>query len=121
MKPQTLIGALFTIIVTSCTAQAQTTQPVDSWTGRDKGLHLVAGAAVAGLALSQGATRAQATALGTVVGVLKEAHDSGGRGQVSAKDAVVTALGAAALAYSPVPLTVWREQRRTYLGVSFTF
>ena len=118
MKPQTLIGALFALIVTSCTAQAQTT---DSWTGRDKGLHLVAGTAVAGLALSQGATRAQATALGTVVGVLKEAHDSGGRGQVSARDAVVTALGAAALAYSPVPLTVWREQRRTYLGVSFTF
>lgn len=118
MKPQTLIGALFSLLATACTAQAQT---VDSWTGRDKALHLVAGAAVAGLALSQGATRAQATAAGTVVGILKEAHDAGGRGQVSARDAVVTALGAAALAYAPVPLTVWREQRRTYLGVSITF
>lgn len=121
MKPHTIIGALFALIVTSCTAQAQTAQPVDSWTGKDKALHLVAGAAVAGLALSQGATRAQATALGTVVGVLKEAHDTGGRGHVSAKDAVVTALGAAALAYAPVPLSVWREQRRTFVGVSFTF
>ena len=121
MKPQTIIGALFALIVTSCTAQAQTAQPVDSWTGKDKGMHLVAGAAVAGRALSQGATRAQATALGTVAGVLKEVRDSGGRGHVSARDAVVTALGAAALAYAPVPLTVWREQRRTFVGVSFTF
>jgi putative lipoprotein len=118
MKPQTIIGALVSILIASCSAKAQT---VDSWVGRDKGLHLAAGAAVAGFALSQGATRAEATALGTVAGVLKEAHDAGGHGQVSARDALVTALGAAALAYAPVPLTVWREQRRTYLGVSFTF
>ena len=80
---------------------------------------MAAGMAVSALAMESGATRAQAAMLGAAVGLAKEARDATGKGQVSAKDAIVTALAGAAAAY--IPVRVFPIGKTMMFGVSFSF
>ena len=68
----------------------------DSWTGRDKQMHLAAGAAIAmPVTLATGST-GYGLAAGCGVGVLKEVADTQRAGPTpSVKDAIVTCAGAA--------------------------
>ena len=75
-------------IVTAASAQA------DEWTGKDKQLHLIGGAAIAAAVTAGTGNELHGFLAGTASGLLKEVYDSTGRGQVSGKDFAVTALGA---------------------------
>lgn len=76
----------------SCPCQSA---PRDSWTGQDKALHFGLGAAIAaGVGVHTGDPWKGFYA-GAAAGVLKEALDATGTGQVSGRDLVVTVLGAA--------------------------
>lgn len=66
----------------------------DEWTGRDKEIHFVGGAAVAAAVTAATGNEWHGFLAGTGAGLAKEVYDSTGRGQVSGKDFVVTALGA---------------------------
>jgi uncharacterized protein YfiM (DUF2279 family) len=66
----------------------------DEWTGKDKQLHFVGGAAIAAAVTAATRDEWAGFAAGTASGLLKEVYDSTGRGQVSGKDFAVTALGA---------------------------
>ena len=85
---------LFKNIIAITLVSAALTANADEWTGRDKELHFLGGAAVAAVVTT--ATRNEWTgfAAGTAVGLAKEIYDSTGRGEVSGKDFVVNALGA---------------------------
>jgi uncharacterized protein YfiM (DUF2279 family) len=72
----------------------------DSWTGKDKAMHLAAGVAVgsAGTLIFKDADRAFAQ--GVTVAIAKELADTQRHGHTcSAQDAIVTIAGAAAGAY----------------------
>lgn len=76
----------------SCPCQGA---PRDSWTGYDKKLHFLGGAAIAaGVAVHTGDPWKGFYA-GAAAGVLKEALDATGTGNVSGRDLVVTVIGAA--------------------------
>ena len=66
----------------------------DEWTGRDKSLHFAGGAAVAAAVTLATRDRDAGFWAGAASGLLKEVYDSTGRGHVSGKDFIVTALGA---------------------------
>jgi uncharacterized protein YfiM (DUF2279 family) len=66
----------------------------DEWTGRDKELHFVGGAAIAAAVTAATGNEWHGFLVSAGVGLAKEAYDSTGRGQVSGKDFAVTALGA---------------------------
>lgn len=81
-------------IIALALALAATTTQADQWTGPDKTLHLVGGAAIAAAVTAGTRNEWHGFLAGTASGLLKEVYDSTGRGHVSAKDAAVTALGA---------------------------
>jgi len=66
----------------------------EDWTGRDKQLHFIGGAVIAAAVTAATRDEWAGFAAGTTAGLVKEVYDSTGRGQVSGKDFVVTALGA---------------------------
>ena len=66
----------------------------DRWTGVDKGMHFVAGGAIAMGVTAQTGSETKGFLAGAGVGILKEIADSRGSGHCSLQDAVVTALGA---------------------------
>jgi uncharacterized protein YfiM (DUF2279 family) len=76
------------VLFTSASVQA------DEWTGKDKQLHLIGGAAIAAAVTAGTGNELHGFLSGTASGLLKEVYDSTGRGQVSGKDFAVTALGA---------------------------
>jgi len=79
------------LLALSIVATAAQAEP---WSGADKELHFVGGATVS--AAVSAATRNEwaGFAAGVAVGVAKEAYDERKYGGASAKDAIVTALGA---------------------------
>jgi uncharacterized protein YfiM (DUF2279 family) len=81
-------------IIAAAIAAACLPAVADEWTGRDKDLHFAGGAAVAAAVTLATRDRDAGFWAGTAVGLAKEVYDSTGRGQVSGKDFVVTALGA---------------------------
>lgn len=95
----------------------------DSWSGQDKVMHVAAGAAVGSAVTLMTESKAIGIAAGTIVGLAKEASDAGQDGHtVSAKDAVVTAVGAVLGAYGSDMIV--RETSQVWLnfgGVSHHF
>lgn len=88
----------------------------DSWTGTDKDKHAIAGLTISA-AVSAASKPAYGIAAGCAVGMAKEVYDRYTPGhQVSARDAIVTCLGAAAGAYVPGLLVSPRG-----VGYRFTF
>jgi len=90
----------------------------DSWTGRDKTLHFLGGAAV-GAAVTLATDRpAYGIAAGAAVGLAKELYDTQHRSThtPSSKDLVVTVLGAAAGSYAS-----WLIIRKDFVGIQTTF
>jgi uncharacterized protein YfiM (DUF2279 family) len=81
-------------IIALSIAFAVTTAQADEWTGPDKTIHFVGGAAIAAAVTAATRDEWKGFAAGTALGLAKEAYDATGRGQVSGKDFVVTMLGA---------------------------
>jgi uncharacterized protein YfiM (DUF2279 family) len=81
-------------IIALTLALAATTAHADEWTGKDKQLHFVGGAAIAAAVTAATRDEWAGFAAGTASGLLKEVYDATGRGQVSGKDFAVTMLGA---------------------------
>ena len=77
------------------TLLACTTVHADEWTGEDKKLHAIGGAAIALAMTAQTGSSLTGFAWGCGAGVAKEVFDSTGQGQVSGKDLIVTCAGAA--------------------------
>jgi uncharacterized protein YfiM (DUF2279 family) len=102
------------IIALLCLMSA--TAHADQWTGADKDKHAIAGLTIAA-AVSAASKPAYGIAAGCAVGIAKEAADryTPGR-QASAKDAIVTCMGAAVGAYVPGLLVSPRG-----IGYRFTF
>jgi len=92
MSARTLFRAiaLAAAITLLCNAPAR----AESWGGADKQLHLVGGMAVAAAVTAATGNEWKGFLASAALGLAKEAHDSTGRGHVSGKDALVTALGA---------------------------
>jgi uncharacterized protein YfiM (DUF2279 family) len=87
-----------------------TSAHADEWTGADKSKHFMAGAAVAGSVTAITGKPWQGFAAGAIVGALKEASDWRSAGHtVSGKDFAVTALGAAAAAYTGGLIITYRQ------------
>lgn len=82
----------FLLLLTQCSPV-----PAEPWTGKDKALHLVAGAALASAGTAITKDPWKGFAIGCTAGVLKEAYDSAhpATHTVSVKDAAVTCVGAA--------------------------
>lgn len=71
----------------------------DEWTGRDKTLHFIAGAVVAGSVHELSGSRAFGFAIGSAVAIGKEFYDMRTPGHTpSLKDAIVTVMGASLVA-----------------------
>lgn len=71
----------------------------DEWTGRDKQIHFIAGAVVAGSVHELTGSRALGFAMGSVVAIGKELADARTPGHTpSLKDAIVTVMGASLVA-----------------------
>jgi uncharacterized protein YfiM (DUF2279 family) len=71
----------------------------DEWTGRDKQIHFVAGAVVAGSVHELTGSRALGFAMGSLVAISKELADSRMKGHTASyKDAIVTVMGASLVA-----------------------
>lgn len=71
----------------------------DEWTGRDKAIHFIAGAVVAGSVHELTGSRALGFAMGSVVAIGKELYDMRTPGHTpSLKDAIVTVMGASLVA-----------------------
>lgn len=89
----------------------------DEWTGRDKNLHFVVGAAVGGAVTIATDRPAYGIAAGVAVGLAKELYDSRHRAThtPSTKDFAVTALGAVAGAYTGLVI------RRQFIGYQTSF
>lgn len=90
----------------------------DEWTGRDKTLHFIGGAAV-GAAVTLATDRPMyGIAAGAAVGLAKELYDTQHRPThtPSAKDLVATVLGAAAGSYAS-----WLIIRKDFVGIQTTF
>ena len=90
----------------------------DEWTGRDKTLHFLGGAAV-GAAVTMATDRpAYGIAAGAAVGLAKELYDARHRAThtPSSKDLVGTVLGAAAGSYAS-----WLIIRKDFVGIQTTF
>jgi uncharacterized protein YfiM (DUF2279 family) len=102
------------IIAMLCLLSA--TAHADQWTGTDKDKHAIAGLTIAA-AVSAASRPAYGIAAGCAVGMAKEVYDRYTPGhQVSARDAIVTCLGAAVGAYVPGLLVSPRG-----IGYRFTF
>ena len=71
-----------------------TTAQAEPWTGHDKELHFVGGAAIAAAVTAATHDEFKGFLAGAAVGVVKEVVDERRYGGASAKDAIVTALGA---------------------------
>lgn len=97
--PRATALALVTLALSALLDNAQACTARDQWTGRDKALHLVAGAAVGAGVTAYTRDPLIGTFAGTAVGIAKEIRDSRGHGHCSAQDALITALGAAVGAY----------------------
>ena len=90
----------------------------DEWTGRDKTLHFLGGAAI-GAAVTVATERpAYGIAAGAAVGLAKELYDTQHRSThtPSAKDLIATVAGAAVGSYAS-----WLVIRKDYVGISLTF
>lgn len=70
------------------------TAMADDWTGKDKELHFIGGAAIAAAVTAATGDEWKGFLAGAAVGVAKEIADEHRYGGASGKDAVVTALGA---------------------------
>lgn len=92
----------------------------DAWTGTDKDKHVIAGALVGTAVAAYTQDRVAGAVAGAVVGAAKELYDSTGRGQVSAKDLIVTAIGGAAGAYLGGFFVVVKD-RQAVLYISRSF
>ncbi len=102
------LAAMAAIFVCS-TAQA------DDWTGEDKKLHAIGGGVIALAMTAQTGSAWAGFKYGCGAGLAKEAFDATGQGEVSAKDLIVTCLGAgvgAGSGFVLVPGAVW--YRRTW-------
>jgi len=90
----------------------------DEWTGRDKTLHFLGGAAVGAAVTMYTDKPMYGIAAGAAVGLAKELYDTQHRSThtPSAKDLVVTVLGAAAGSYAS-----WLIIRKDFVGVQTTF
>jgi hypothetical protein len=94
----------------------------DNWTGRDKELHAIVGAAI-GAAVPEFSGRwAHGCAAATVVGVAKELYDSQHRNRhtPSAKDAVVTAM-AGCFASNRTSLIIAPTRNGAMISYKFVF
>lgn len=90
----------------------------DEWTGRDKTLHFLGGAAI-GAAVTIATNRQDyGLAAGVGIGLLKEVYDSQHRDKhtPSTKDLIATVAGAAVGSYAS-----WLIIRKDYVGISLTF
>lgn len=90
----------------------------DEWTGRDKTLHFIGGAAV-GAAVTIATERpAYGIAAGAAIGLAKELYDTQHRSThtPSAKDLIATVAGAAVGSYA-----TWLVIRKDYVGIQLTF
>lgn len=89
----------------------------DEWTGRDKTLHFAVGAAVGGAVTIATDRRDYGIAAGVAVGLAKELYDAQHRAThtPSAKDFVVTALGAVAGSYTGLVI------RHRFIGYQTSF
>jgi len=82
-----------TILFTALAA-ASMSAAAEPWSGIDKRLHFAGGLAIASAVTLATGDRNAGFWAGTAVGLAKELHDGMGHGHASAKDFVVTALGA---------------------------
>jgi uncharacterized protein YfiM (DUF2279 family) len=90
----------------------------DEWTGRDKTLHFLGGAAV-GMAVTVATDNpSYGIAAGAAVGLAKELYDTRHRSThtPSAKDLLATIAGAAVGSYAS-----WLIIKKDYVGISLTF
>ena len=111
------LGASLMLAMSACTdVQA------DSWTGRDKQMHAIAGAAVAlPVTLATGST-GYGLAAGCAVGVAKELADKYRPGHVASyRDAVVTCAGAAIGAAIGGVIVAPTERGGVYIGIARSF
>jgi putative lipoprotein len=90
----------------------------DEWTGQDKALHFVGGAAVGAAVTLYTDRPAYGIAAGAAVGLAKELYDSQHRSThtPSTKDLLVTVIGAAVGSYA-THLVI----RKDYVGIRLTF
>lgn len=90
----------------------------DEWTGRDKAIHFLGGAAI-GSAVTMATERpAYGIAAGAAVGLAKELYDTQHRSThtPSAKDLIATVAGAAVGSY-----VTWLIIRKDFVGIQTTF
>ena len=90
----------------------------DEWTGRDKNLHFLGGAAV-GAAVTLATDKPMyGIAAGAAVGLAKELYDAKHRSThtPSTKDLLATVAGAAAGSYAS-----WLIIRKDFVGIRLTF
>lgn len=94
---------IVTVVLGYCTARPAHAAGADSWTGADKGLHLAAGALVAGSALQlTGGNARLALTAGAAVAIGKEVADVFRPGHTpSYRDAAVTVMGALVATQTP--------------------
>lgn len=90
----------------------------DDWTGRDKNLHFIGGAAVGAAVTLATDSPAYGIAAGAAVGLAKELYDTQHRAThtPSAKDLIATVAGAAVGSYAS-----WVIIRKDYVGIQLTF
>ncbi len=90
----------------------------DEWTGRDKNLHFLGGAAVGAAVTMYTDKPMYGIAAGAAVGLAKELYDAKHRSThtPSAKDLIATIAGAAVGSYAS-----WLVIRKDYVGISLTF
>lgn len=90
----------------------------DEWTGRDKTLHFLGGAAVGAAVTLATDKPAYGIAAGVAVGLAKELYDTQHRAThtPSTKDLIATVAGAAVGSYA-----TWLVIRKDYVGINLTF
>lgn len=110
------LGASLILALSACTdAQA------DSWTGRDKQMHAIAGAAIALPVTLITRDVSHGIVAGCAVGVAKELADKYRPGHVASyRDAIVTCAGAA-IGAALGGVIVAPAERGVYIGIARSF
>lgn len=103
---------LYVVLLLPFLAQA------DEWTGRDKTLHFLGGAAIGAAVTVATDNPTYGIAAGAAVGLAKELYDTQHKSThtPSAKDLIATIAGAAVGSYAS-----WLVIRKDYVGISLTF
>jgi uncharacterized protein YfiM (DUF2279 family) len=116
------VAVLAVVAVGSCTkAHAACTYTGDRWTGSDKAQHLAIGGLIGfGGTLGTGSAW-KGFAMGSAVGVLKEVSDAGGSGTCSAKDLMVTVIGAGVGAVIGKRAAVYVDRGTTWVVIGAEF